>query len=32
MKKEDKTPEVNKRIALERMKDYMSRNPGLNAS
>jgi phage-related protein len=32
MKKQDKTPEGDKRIALERMKDYMSRNPGVNAS
>jgi phage-related protein len=32
MKKEDKTPEGDKRIALKRMKDYISRNPGPNAS
>lgn len=32
IKKQDKTPESDKRIALDRMKDYISRNPGLNAS
>ena len=32
MKKQDKTPERDKRIALERMQDYMLRNPGLNSS
>jgi phage-related protein len=32
MKKQDKTPEGDKRIALERMEDYISRNPRPNAS
>jgi len=32
MKKQDKTPEGDKRLALERMRDYISRNSGLNAS
>jgi phage-related protein len=32
LKKQDKITEQDKRIALERMQDYMSRNPGSNAS
>jgi phage-related protein len=32
IKKQDEIPVGDKRIALQRMKDYMSRNPGLNAS
>lgn len=32
MKKQDTTPEGDKRLALERMQEYMSRNPGSNAS
>jgi phage-related protein len=31
-KKQDTTPEGDKRIALKRMQEYMTRNPGLNAS
>ena len=32
MKKQDATPEGEKRLALERMQEYMSQNPGSNAS
>jgi phage-related protein len=32
IKKDDKTPEGDKKIALERMNDYISKNPGPNAS
>ena len=32
MKKQDQTPEGDKRLALERKQEYMSRNPGSNAS
>ena len=32
LKKQDLTPEGDKRLALERMKEHKSRNPGSNAS
>ena len=32
MKKQDKTPEKDIRIALERMTEFKSRNPGLDIS
>jgi phage-related protein len=32
MKKQDTTPEGDKRLALKRMYEYMNRNPGSNAS
>ena len=32
MKKQDTTPEGDKKLALERMQEYMSRYPGTNAS
>jgi phage-related protein len=32
MKKQDTTPEGDKRLALDRMKEYMAGNPGSNAS